>query len=325
MTDDSTSLRDRLPVLAGRARLVAAVRGFFAERGFMEVETPARVVCPGLEPHLVAIPAGRGRWLRTSPELHLKRLIAAGAGRLFEVARCFRGDESGPWHLTEFTLLEWYRPNETLEALVNDVRALLPACASACGADPCDVLGCDLTLPPEEISVRDAVRAHAGIDLASYRDRDALAAWLSREGFGVSSDDTWDDLFFKLFLGRVEPSLGRERITVLSEYPASQAALARVREDDVWPVALRFEVFVAGIELANAFDELTDAGEQRRRHEADRATRAAAGREVPPLDEEFLGALERGFPPCAGIALGLDRLAALVLGLRGARDAVAFP
>ncbi|MDH3284917.1 MAG: EF-P lysine aminoacylase EpmA [Acidobacteriota bacterium] len=325
MTRPDINLRDRLPTLAARARIVAEVRRFFDERGFLEVETPARVVCPGLEPHLVALPAGPDRWLRTSPELHLKRLLAAGAERIYEIARSFRGDETGPWHMTEFTLLEWYRANEGLDALVDDVHGLLRRCAEAAGADPSDVRGCDLTLAPEEITVRDAVRAQTGIDLAEHRDRGPLAERLAHEGIAVSPGDDWDDLFFKLFIERVEPHLGRERVTILSEFPASQSALARVRVDPTWPVALRFEVFASGIELANAFDELTDPMEQRRRHEADRAARAAAGREVPPLDEAFLAALEAGCPPAAGIALGLDRLVALVLGLTGARGTVAFP
>jgi len=302
-------LGERRRVLATRARVLAALRAFFDERGFLHVETPVRVVCPGLEPHLVPFPAGEGRWLITSPELHLKKALVALAAA---------GD-------AEFTMIEWYRAEEGLEALVRDLEELLPLLAEAAGADPRNASGTDLTLPFERLTVREAFARHAGIDLAACREREALAAEVRRLGLPVDPADTWDDLFFRVFLDRVEPRLGRERATILAEYPASQAALARVREDPDFPVALRFELYAGGVELANAFDELTDPAEQRRRHEADRAARRAAGLAVPDLDEEFLAALEAGMPPAAGIALGFDRLLAVLLGLPGARATVAFP
>lgn len=315
----------RLPTLARRAAIVRAIRAYFDERGFLEASTPARVVCPGLEPHLVPFAAGPGRWLITSPELHLKRLLAAGAERVYELAHVWRGDEAGAQHLEEFTLLEWYRAWDGLDALVDDVAALLRAAAHAAAIDPAAVRGCDLSLAPERLTVRDAFRRHAGVDLAALRAPAALRGALDAAGLDHAPGDDWDDLFFRLFLARVEPHLGHGRVTILEEYPASQAALARVRDDAEWPVALRFEVYAAGIELANAFDELTDAAEQRRRHEADRAWRRAHGREMPDLDEAFLAALAAGHPPAAGIALGVDRLVALVLGKSDLRDVVAFP
>ncbi len=314
----------RLPVLAQRAAIVRALRAFFDERGFLEASTPARVVCPGLEPHLVPLAAGPGRWLITSPELHLKRLLAAGAERVYELAHVWRGDEAGAQHLEEFTLLEWYRAWDGLDALVDDVAGLLRACARAAGVDPAAVRGCDLSLAPERLTVREAFRRYAGVDLALLRAPAALRGALDATGLEHAPGDDWDDLFFRLFLARVEPHLGRGRVTILEEYPASQAALARVRDDPEWPVALRFEIYAAGIELGNAFDELTDAVEQRRRHEADRAWRRAHGREVPDLDEAFLAALAAGHPPAAGIALGVDRLVALILGASDLRDVVAF-
>lgn len=303
-----------------RARILNGIRDFFSARGFLEVETPIRVINPGLEPHLHAIAAGEGLWLRTSPELALKRLIAAGLAPLFEIARCFRGDEEGPWHRSEFTMLEWYRTQVGLDAIATDVAELLPALAHCAGVDATAVCGTDLTAPIERVTVREAVRQQTGLDLAMLRERAALATALRERGYQPADDDDWDDLFFRLFLAEVEPQLGRSRITILSEYPASQAALARVRDDADWPIALRFEVYAGGLELANAFDELTDSAEQRRRHVADQATRRRAGREVPALDEEFLAALERGLPQCAGIALGIDRLIALLLGAKSIRD-----
>ncbi len=325
------ALGDRRGVLATRARVLRALHGFFEARGFLHLETPARVTCPGLEPHLVPFPAGGGRWLITSPELHLKKALVALAAagdpspRVYEVARVFRDDETGPWHLPEFTMVEWYRAGEGLDALVRDLEELLPRLAEAAGADPRDASGTDLTLPFERLSVRDAFARYAAIDLAACRERDDLAAEVRRLGLPVDPGDTWDDLFFRAFLDRVEPRLGRARATILEEYPASQCALARVREDPGFPVALRFELYAGGVELANAFDELTDPVEQRRRHEADRAARRAAGLAVPDLDEEFLAALEAGMPPAAGIALGFDRLLAVLLGLPGASEVVAFP
>lgn len=313
-----------LELLEKRSRILQGIRDFFVERGFLELETPARVVCPGLEPHLVALPAGEGRWLRTSPELALKRALAAGAERIFEIARVFRGDERGDWHLDEFTMLEWYRAHAGLDAIAQDVEGLLRAAAQAAAVDPATVPGCDFSLSAERVTVRELCVRHAGLDLAKHRSRDALADALRQREVSVGEGDDWDDLFFRLFLEWVEPHLGQGRVTIVSEYPASQAALANVREDEEWPVALRFEVYAAGIELANAFDELTDPVEQRRRHDADRAARKMAGRETPPLDERFLAALEAGMPPSAGIALGVDRLVALVLGRKSIRDIVAF-
>ena len=313
-----------LEVLEKRSRILQGIRDFFVERAFLELETPARVVCPGLEPHLVAIPAGENRWLRTSPELALKRALAGGAERIFEIARVFRGDERGDWHLGEFTMLEWYRAHAGLDAIAQDVEDLLRAAAQAAAIDPADVPGCDLSLSAERVTVRELCVRHAGLDLAKHRSRDALADALRERGLRVDERDDWDDLFFRLFLELVEPHLGRGRVTIVSEYPASQAALANIRADEEWPVALRFEVYAAGIELANAFDELTDAVEQRRRHQADRAARELAGREVPALDERFLAALEAGMPPSAGIALGVDRLVALLLGKKRIQDVVAF-
>ncbi len=317
------ALRRRLPILARRARLLREIRAFFEARDYLEVETPARVACPGLEPHLVALPAGDGLWLRTSPELHMKRLLAAGAERIWQLAPCWRGDERGPWHLGEFLMLEWYRPGASLDAILAEAVELIRQVAHAAGARRLGT--CDPEREPERLTVRQVVLRETGIDLAEAGDTDRLRDALDAIGVRTAAGDDWDTLFFRLLVERVEPVLGRERITLLSEYPASQAALARVRDDGGWPVALRAEIYAGGIELANAFDELTDPAEQRRRHEADRAARRRAGREAPPLDERFLAALEEGMPPAAGIALGVDRLVALALGLPGARDVVAFP
>jgi lysyl-tRNA synthetase class 2 len=313
--EDLERLRRVRPALEARARALAAIRSFFRDRGFLEVETPARVACPGLEPHLRPFPAGAAadgveRWLITSPELHLKRMLCAGYPRLVEVARAFRDEESGRHHASEFTLLEWYRAGEDLAAIAGDLAALLPEVARAAGVDPARAVeGCDLTLPPRTQTYAAAFRAHAGVDphglLPEERD-------------------------FR-FVDRVEPRLGFERPLLLTEYPADACALARLvpaaDPGEVPPphlVAGRMELYVAGVELANAFDELTDPALQRQRHETDRAARRRLGTAVPPLDEAFLGALEAGMPAAAGVALGIDRLLMLVLGKRDVAEVRAF-
>lgn len=307
------TLSDRLPLLQRRAEIVAAARKVFHDRGFLEVETPARVACPGLEPHLRAFPAGSGLWLITSPELHLKRLLAAGAERVVEFARAFRDDERGPWHRSEFLLVEWYRTFAGLDAISADCEALVRACAAAAGTTRVRE-ACDLEAPFERLTVREALGRATGLDLAELQQRESLLRAVAARGHATAPDDSWDDLFFRVWIAEVEPGLGRTRPALVSDYPASQAALARTRRESWGEVAERFELYVAGIEIANAFDELNDPLEQRRRHEADRAARGAAGAPVYPLDEPFLAALAAGMPPAAGIALGLDRLAALLLG-----------
>jgi lysyl-tRNA synthetase class 2 len=318
------ALAERLEWVEARDRIVRAVRRCFAEWGFTEVATPCRVRCPGLEPHLVPFAAPPGRFLATSPELHLKRMLAAGMERIYEITPAFRNEELGPWHMTEFTMLEWYRAHAGLGAIADDVERLLRAAAEASGRG-LEPMGCDLSRPAERLTVRQAFVRYADLDLATVREREALAGALRERGLEAPADEGWDELFFRLMLARVEPHLGRERVTILEEYPASQAALARVRGDEEWPVALRLEVYAGGIELGNAFDELTDPSEQRRRHEADRELRLRHGREAPPLDEAFLAALSAGHPPAAGIAVGLDRLVALVLEAPSARAVTGFP
>jgi lysyl-tRNA synthetase class 2 len=313
----------KLPVLERRAAIVRAAREFFRERGFLEVETPSRVVCPGLEPHLVPFPAGGGRWLITSPELHLKRLVAAGAERVVEFARAFRDDERGRWHRPEFTLLEWYRAFAPLAAIEDDCERLLASCAAAAGAT--HAATAELTPPFDRTTVRDALRTHTGLDLAGLGDRDSLGRALVERGHPVHDDDTWDERFLRVWTAAVEPRLGERRPVFVHDYPASQAALARTRRESWGEVAERFELYVAGVEVANAFHELTDPVEQRRRDLADREARRRTGALLPPLDEAFLAALSSGMPPASGIALGLDRLVALLVGAAGLDEITAFP
>lgn len=329
------SLAARLPFLRRRARLVAETRSFLADRGYQEVETPCLVPVPGMEVHLRAFRSeylphlGQGErrtlWLRTSPELALKRLLVAGAGPVFEFARVWRNGEQGPRHAPEFTMLEWYRPGLTLAGLMDEtedfVRAVCPAIVAH------DGLATNLALPFERITMQDAfARWCGGIDiLGTEGDAARLHAAAARIGAAPRTNESWEDLFFRLLLERVEPRLGRERATFLTHWPAPQAALAR-RDPTDPRGALRFELFVAGMELANAFDELTDAAEQRARFVHDVAERRRLyGAEGWEVDEDFLAALEHGMPAGSGIALGFDRLAMLASGARRISDVLWLP
>jgi lysyl-tRNA synthetase class 2 len=324
------SLAARRPFLRRRQRLVAETRAFFAARGVQEVETPCLVPVPGMEVHLRAfrtafvphlgVGGARTLWLRTSPELALKRLLVAEAGPVFELARVWRNGEVSPRHAPEFTMLEWYRPGFSLDELMDEVeayvRAVCPARVAHAGVET------DLALPFERVTMADAFdRWCGGLDvLATEGDRDALAAAAARVGVAAREGESWEDLFFRLLLERVEPRLGRERATFLTHWPAPQAALAR-RDPADGRAALRFELFVGGLELANAFDELTDPVEQRARFVADvEARRREAGEDGWDVDEDFLSALEFGMPRGSGVALGFDRLAMLASGAREIAD-----
>jgi elongation factor P--(R)-beta-lysine ligase len=310
------SLADRLPFLRRRATLTRDTRAFFLDRGYIEVETPYAVPSPGEEVHLQAFATARIHsdgtterlWLHTSPEFAMKRLLVAGAGPIFQFARVWRNSEAGPTHAPEFTMLEWYHPCADMNALIAETTGLLRAVLP--GIVACRGVRTDLARF-ERLTVAEAFRRHVGADvLGTADDAPALAA---QAGVRLRAAESWEDLFFRLLLERVEPHLGREHPTFLTHWPAAQAALAR--RDPADPrVAERFELFVCGLELANAFVELTDATEQRARFLADRARRHALYGESWPLDEDFLAALAYGMPDTAGIALGFDRLAMIAAG-----------
>jgi lysyl-tRNA synthetase class 2 len=309
-------MRDVRANLKARARILAAVRGFFAGEGFLEVETPARVRSPGQEVHLDAVPAGSGRWLITSPEYHMKRLVAAGHGRIVQIGKCWRGGESGPHHLGEFTMVEWYRANAPLEALADDCERLLRLAFEAAGRDPA-ALGAFARTTVRELWAR-----HAGIALGGDEPPATLRAAAVAAGVAVGSATAWDDVFYQVFLDRIEPALARSGPTFVFDWPAPLAALARPKPGDPRLVE-RFELYAGGLELANAFGELVDAAEQRRRFEVEARERAARGKDVYPIDDTLLAALP-AMPPTAGIALGFDRLVMLALGARDIREVVAF-
>ena len=308
-----------LGTLAARARILKAVRAWFDAQGFLEVDTPARVRSPGQEVHLDAIAAGDGYWLITSPEYHMKRLVAAGCTRIVQIGKCWRADEHGPHHRTEFTMIEWYRAGEPLEALADDCEQLVRVAVQAAGRPPA-ALGIDA--PFVRTTVRELVARHAGIELAGDEDATALRARVAAAGVRPGSATAWDDIFYQLFLDRIEPALARSRPTFVFDWPAPLAALARPKPDDP-RVVERFELYAGGLELANAFGELTDAIEQRRRFEDEARLRAERGKAVYPIDEELLAALP-AMPATAGIALGFDRLVMFALGATDIADVTAF-
>ena len=325
------SLARRRPYLDARSRVLAATRAMFAARGFTEVETPVLQVSPGLEPHLKAFATSlerpgdspAPRFLHTSPEFAMKKLLVAGMPRIFQLAHCFRNGERGATHAPEFAMLEWYRAGASYLDLVDDCEALL----RAAGARLMTWQGrvCDPHAAWERLSVAEAFSRHCGIDiLATVEDLAALAAAARPLGIAPHDGDRWEDLFFRIFLAVIEPKLGIGVPTVLYDYPIAMAALARAKPGDP-RLCERFELYVCGLELANAFGELTDAAEQRRRFALEQATKRALYGEAYPVDEDFLAALDLGMPESAGIALGFDRLVMLASGASHIDDVLWAP
>ena len=294
------SLSARKQTLALRARILKTMRAFFDARDYIEVETPVRVATPALEDHIDAEPSG-DHWLRTSPELHMKRMVCAGFERIYQIGPCFRRGEAGARHRPEYTMLEWYRTGADCRDLERETHALLRAVCEAVGRS--EFMGVDLSAEPVRHTVRDAFWLWAGWDPVEAFDEDRFDLDLTE---------------------KVEPMLAECPVPViLTDFPAERAALARMSADTP-PVAQRWELYLAGMELANAYTELIEAAEQRRRFEICGQGRALRGQEVYPIDEPFLTALEKGMPPCAGIALGVDRLMMVLAETNDIRNVRAF-
>ena len=322
-----------------RNSIAAAMRNWFGERDFVEVETAALQISPGNEAHLSAFAteaigtegARRPLYLHTSPEFACKKLLAAGERRIFSLGAVWRNRERGPLHHPEFTMLEWYRVGETYESLMADCGDLLKLAAERAGAKTFRFRGreADPFAEPERVSVAEAFQRHAGIDLLATvaadgsTDRDALHQALVKAGLRTAEDDNWADLFSRVMVEKIEPVLGQGRATVLYGYPISEAALARPSAADP-RVAERFELYCCGVELANAFGELTDAAEQRRRFAAEMDEKERVYGERYPLDEDFLAALAI-MPQASGSALGFDRLVMLATGATRVDDVIWTP
>lgn len=305
-----------------RAALYRRIREFFHARGVLEVETPILSEAGNTDPNIESLrarfdgPAAAGereRWLRTSPEYPLKRLIAAGIGDCYELGRVFRNGEAGRRHNPEFTMLEWYRVGWDHHRLMDEVAALVGEALALV----------DRAMPVRKRTYAEVFLDHAGVD-PHRAPVEALRAALGEvriDGEGLTRDD-WLDL---LLTHRIEPALAQSgRIELIHDFPASQAALSRIRRGDP-PLAERFECYVDGVELANGYHELADAAEQRRRFEADLARRRARGTAEPPLDERLLAALASGLPDCAGVAMGIDRLLMVLCGAGAIGEVIPFP
>lgn len=331
---DKDSHADRRPFLEARGRIRRGVRGWFEARGFTEVECGALQVSPGNEAHLHAFAtqrqteggSARPLYLHTSPEFACKKLLAAGEMKIFDLSRVYRNREDGPLHSAEFTMLEWYRASASWNEVMEDA---VDVCLEATVALQRPLLQwrgqmCDPGLDAERLTLVEAFARHADIDLeAVLGDRDGLARAAQARDVRVGADDSWSDIFSRVLVRHIEPKLGQGRLTLLCEYPAEEAALARPLDRDP-RFAERFELYACGVELANGFGELTDPAEQRRRFEAEMNVKQATYGERYPLDEEFLAALAH-MPPASGCALGFDRLVMLASGARRIADVLWTP
>jgi lysyl-tRNA synthetase class 2 len=286
---EKARLQGLKPALEFRSRILASLRDWFARERFIEVETPVRLPTPALELHIDAEPSGEA-FLRTSPELHMKRMLAAGYDRIFQIGPCFRKGERGTLHNPEYTMLEWYRANADYLDIMRDVESLLSS----------GILNFKSEIP--RFTIEELYRKHAG--------------WNPVEDYDA-------ERFEHDLVTKVEPALPRDIPVFVMDYPAQAAALSR-RKPGREAVAERFELYINGVEIANAFSELTDPAEQRQRFETWARERQALGAVVYPLDEAFLSALECGMPPSGGIALGIDRLVMVLAGATSLNDVMAF-
>jgi lysyl-tRNA synthetase class 2 len=325
---------DRRPFLEGRGRIRDAARAWFKAEGFTEVECGALQVSPGNEAHLHGFATEwvsengtrRPFYLHTSPEFAAKKLLSAGEVKIFDYARVYRNGEAGPLHAPEFTMLEWYRAGAPYDAVMADCVALCRLALKETGRARLEwrEASCDPSAAPERLTVVEAFAQHASIDLAALLGRaEALAKAAGAIGIRVAEGDTWSDIFSRVLVERIEPKLGQGRLTLLCEYPAEEAALARPLAHDL-RYAERFELYACGVELANGFGELNDADEQRRRFVAEMDVKQATYGKRYPLDEDFLEALAH-MPPACGVALGFDRLVMLSTGARRISDVLWTP
>ena len=319
--------------------MIDAIRAYFKSNGFHEVETLKLLPQPSTEPFLevfetqlkFADGSNYRAFLPTSPEFALKKLLAAGLGSCFEICKSFRnGEGRSSKHNPEFTILEWYHTPGDYRTVMDDTEKLFQAIYRAVFLKAKDLMlkyqgkTYNLSSPWERISVADAFQKYADIDLTTLLSKTALVSALTKKGYHTNKKTTWEEAFNQIMFNEIEPHLGQTKPTFLYDYPASQAALAQKKKSDP-RFAERFELFLAGFELGNAFSELADAKEQRERCERDLEERRTLGKTVYGLDEDFIAALESGFPPTGGIAMGVDRIAALFADVPNIQDVLFFP
>jgi len=298
-----------------RSKIIQQIRNFFTKQDFLEVETPIMNKIPGMEPYLTPFETkftdNTQLFLNTSPELQMKKLLAQGYEKIFNISKVFRnGETGGPMHNPEFTMLEWYHTEANYHNLMQDCEDLIN------------------TLKPypkfKKISTRELFLQHCDIDLLQNRDYTKFKNTADTKGFDTNACRNWDDIFFKLFLNHIEKTLGYNAPTIVYDYPSTQAALAK--KSSIEPFfAERMELYIDGVELTNGYSELMNAAEQRQRLEEEQKERKKLGKTVFPIDEEFLASLESIHQPCAGIALGIDRLIMVILGKKSINDVIFFP
>lgn len=315
----------------GRARILDLMREWFRGQDFLEVETPLMVKHPGMEPHLNLFSTefisedgkfSEKRFLHTSPEYSMKKLLGAGFEKVFQITKVFRNGEKARTHNPEFTMLEWYRANENYEKIMDDCEDMIKYIAQEMPLE--DKRMSDLILGEwEHLSVREAFIRYADMNVDELRDIEDLKKAVEKKGYDLNVDYSWDDLFFLVLLNEIEPHLGKEKPVFLYDYPGTQAALAKKKESDsFW--AERFELYIDGLELCNAFTELVDPVEQRQRLQEEWELRKTMTKEIYDIDESFLEALET-MPPSGGNALGIDRLVMVLLGKKSIEEVLLFP
>lgn len=326
----------RYPYLKKRQTVLRAIRRFFDEQDFDEVETPILQTAPGCEVHLHGFStqllapdqqSKRTAWLQTSPEFAMKKLIVAGVEKQYQICHVFRNAEGSSRHSPEFTMIEWYRTGVDYHHIIQDCIGLLHKVASTVGVTEFRYQGntCDPFAECEYLTLDEAFRNYCNIPLGDLLGkRDELAAYAVKAGARVLPDDDWDAVYFAVLNELIEPKLGMNRPTFLYEYPAHMAVLSRKKPGDPrW--AERFELYCCGLELANAFSELTDPAEQRLRFQADMDEKQVIYGHRWPIDNDFLAAMEHGMPPCGGIALGIDRLVMLAAHTDNIDDVLWLP
>lgn len=325
------SLSQKQKNLHLRARIIKGIRAFFDQQGFLEVETPLLVQCPGMEPHIAAFETvyeNQTHYFHTSPEYAMKRLLCAEYEKIYQICKTFRNEPVGKMHNPEFTMLEWYRAQADYTHIMHDTEHLIASLATHIFNRPTlqyNEKTIDLSPPWPRLSVHDALVQYAQITADPFTHTAQFIQQAQKKGHtNVLNDDSADTAFFKVFLDAVEKHLGTQKPTFLIDYPASMAGLA-TRKKNAPHLAERFELYIAGLELANAFTELTDPVEQRARFEQEQEQRRKENSPIYPLDEAFLNALKEGMPPSGGIALGIDRLVMLFAQETNIQNVMAFP